>query len=356
MYFRTNVDTSRLQGAMDWESRVALGECPKSKSGCEYPGLSIPASLQGSSGEPGQIMLDGPAKKITLYHGWFADWSIRDRELDWHVYIDVSSSTKQSLLSQLLGTGCNLTPDRLREVYCELMVLDHPKLTHALIESETGWTREGELGYRSADVSIPFRLEGSKHPAWDLSRIAAANQHHGQDFSKYSRLYKDQGYVYLQGPFVNDAYHDLRLEIHPLDSIAFAIDKQGKTIPMRQGEPGWPADEVQWRVGAFTNSTLHRVNKCPFLQKERTTTWYLTLPTDAYRSGVKKRISVIPIHHRLWNGIKRAWYESRGVSSISSALEKDPKDGLLKLKVSVTMKAPDAFGGMFVRDFLIRTS
>jgi hypothetical protein len=329
----------------DWESHVGLGRCPVATHDCLYPPLSVPPSLRGPSGEPGQILLGGTAKKISLYHGFWTEFLI-DRELDWHVHIDVPNSTKQTMITHLRATGCNVTNKHLEDVYSEHMVLDSPELM-----GDDPATRL--LGYRSADLSLPFRLGGSTHPAWDLGLIAARHQHRGQDFTKYSQLCNDRGYTYLQGAFVNDAYHGVLLEIHPLDSIAFAIDKGGRTIPVRYGDNAWPNNQVRWRVAVFTNSTLHRINKCSFLQKERTTTWYLALPTDAYRSG--KKVDVVPIPHRLWNGVRKAWYASRGVRSVGRTLAKDPTDGLMKLKITVTMNAPDKLGGMWVCDFLIHT-
>lgn len=325
-----------------------LGECPIGRKTCEYPQFTIPPSLQGPSGEKGQILLEGVTNKISLYHGFWTDLE-RDRELDWHVHISLPPDTKQTLMNGLKNSGCVLTEQRFADVYSEHMVLDSPNLM-----GDDPGTRQ--LGFRSADVSLPLRLFGSTHPAWDLGLIAARhqNKHRADDFSKYSRLVQDRGCSYLQGAFVNDEFHKIRLEIHPLDSIAFAMEKGGKTIPVRFGTVGWPTNFVRWRVAFFTNSTLHRVNKCSYLQKERTTTWFLGLPSDAVRKAGAK-VNVVPIRHKLWNGVQKSWYESRGVKSFSSSLQKDPKDGLLKLKVTATMNPPDKLGGMFVRDFVIQT-
>jgi len=327
---------------------AGLAECPAVTRDCSYPPLSVPPSLRSPSGEPGQILLGGVAKKVSLYHGFWTEFLI-DRELDWHVHIDLPSSTKRTLITHLGAAGCRITAKNLEDVYSEHMVLDSAEL-----KGDDPATRY--LGYRSADVSLPFRLEGSQHPAWDLGLIAARHPHRGMDFSKYSKLCKEGGYTYLQGAFVNDAYHGIQLEIHPLDAIAFAMDKDAKTLSTEFGERDWPSDQVRWRVAAFTNSTLHRVNRCLYLQKERVTKWFLALPGDAYRSGHTARVDVIPIPHRLWNGVRKVWYGSRGVKSVSRALTKDPRDGLTKLEVTVTMNAPDKLGGMWVCDFLIRTS
>ncbi len=106
-------------------------------------------------------------------------------------------------------------------MYSELMVLDSARTF-----GDDPGTRN--LGYRSADVSLPFGLQGSEHPVWDLGLLAARKAGTGVNFSKYSRLCEHHGYVYLQGAFVNDTYHGVLLEIHPLDSIAYAIDKYHK--------------------------------------------------------------------------------------------------------------------------------
>ena len=55
-------------------------------------------------------------------------------------------------------------------------------------------------------------------------------------------------------------------------------------------------------------------------------------------------------------GVRKTCYGSRGVKSITSDLPKDPRDGLMKLRITVTMNTPDKLGGMLVRDYLIRTS
>ncbi|MGH7773677.1 MAG: hypothetical protein ACREQA_15740 [Candidatus Binatia bacterium] len=364
-YFENHSDlvdhlTTRLSIGPGQLASDALCSCPRAIGGCEYPLLPIPPSLRGPSGEPGQILLDGKATKITLYHGFYTEF-LQDRELDWHVHIVLPKSTKDTLIAHLrAATGCNVTDKDLEDFSSEHMVLDSP---NEFVDDQA----PPRLGYRSADVSLPLRLRGSEHPAWDLGLIAARHSHEGKDFTKYSRLRTDSGYVYLQGAFVNDAYHGPKLEIHPLDSIAYALDAEekiipgkpyiAKTIPVKYGQEGWPNKSVRWRVAVFTNSNLHRINKCSYLQKERTTTWYLDLPSDAYsnQSGRAKKVNVVPIRHKLWNGVQRAWYESRGVKSIVRTLKKDPRDGRMKLKIIVTMKAPDKLGGMWVCDFLIQT-
>jgi hypothetical protein len=346
MYLLLNEGLGQTRRSALGASPLGLGKCPTYVGDCQYPLLSVPPSLRGPSGEPGQILLGGIAKKISLYHGFYTEF-LQDRELDWHVHIDVPKDMKQTLVSHLRATGCEVTDKNLEDMYSELMVLDSPKTF-----GDDPATRL--LGYRSADVSLPFGLRGSEHPAWDLGLIAARKQYKGQDFSKYSQLCTNKGFVYLQGAFVNDAYHGVLLEIHPLDSIAYATDKFTKTISVKFGHKDWPTNFVRWRVAVFTNSTLHRINKCPYLQKERTTTWFLDLPSDFYNQSKTPRLKLLP--HKLWNGVSKSYYYHRGVKSFTHNLETDPRDGRKKFKVSVTMKPPDKLGGIFVRDYFIQTA
>lgn len=230
-----------------------------------YPLLPIPPAFRSPSGEEGQILLDGICMRISLFHGRVDD------EADWHVYIDPDPSVWQTLGPFLRERGVEVANNDLGVLYCELMVVDRHR--NPLFDEF----------FDSADVTLPFRLSkaGSEHPAWDLGLFASDNQGKDHDFSKHSQLVKDGGRVYLQGPFVNDAGHDTRVEMHPLDSIAFAMDKAGKTIAARPGQAGWPERYVKWRVAAFANSSFHRINNEAYLKKERTTTWFLDLPGAA---------------------------------------------------------------------------
>lgn len=149
----------------------ALAECPLPSKDCEYPQFIIPPSLQGPSGEKGQILLEGVTKKISLYHGFWTEF-LRDRELDWHVHLNLLPQTKQTLMNYLKANGCVLLEKRFDDVYSEHMVVDSPNLM-----GDDPGTRQ--LGFRSADVTLPLRLFGSPHPAWDLGLLAARNQHRG---------------------------------------------------------------------------------------------------------------------------------------------------------------------------------
>ena len=310
----------------------------------DYPLLPIPPAYRSPSGERGQILLDGLAMKVSLFHGKVDD------EADWHVYIDPQPSVWQTLGAYLRERGTQVSNADLGVMYCELMVCDRHR--NPLFDEF----------FDSADVTLAFRLSkpGSQHPAWDLGLYAGDHQGTNHDFSRYSRLVRDSGRVYLQGAFVNDAAHGTRVEIHPLDSIAFAMDSAGRTLPDRWGEPGWPRRYVKWRVVVFANSKFHRINGENYMKKERTTTWYLDLPGDAGTGGptsLPTSVTVEEIRQPLWDGKEEAWYTSRRVKSFAPwALAADPRDGRKKLKVSATMKIPDTRGGLVVRDYIVRVA
>jgi hypothetical protein len=350
----------------------------------QYPLLPVHPSYRGPSGEPGQIILAGAVKKVTFFHGGVDD------EADWHVYIDLEPKATTDLHSYLWGRGytfinnndCNKKEDcNLDTIYSEVMVCDRHRSTST-----------DEFFY-SADVTLPFLLSDPEkpkvllgdllsewkvgHPAWNLGLIVMHSQGiiegSSRDFSEYSQL--DGGRALLQGAFVEDGAHrvcippllscdkahakTMVLEIHPLDSIAFAMNEAGGTIPAKRGQPGWPTRYVKWRVAFFTNSKYHRIDGESYLKKERTTTWYLDLPEDAYNSWGASNVTIDFQDQRqqLWDGSRNSWYALRGVKSYAEpSIVIDPKDGKKKLKVSATMNIPDNWGGRMVHDYVIRVT
>jgi hypothetical protein len=195
-----------------------------------YPLLPVDPAYRSPSNAPGQILLDGIVKNIRLFHG------SSDEEADWHVYIDPAFSTSRTLQSYLAARGINAPIAALDPIYSEVMVTDRHRRT---------WFDEF---YYSGDVTRIYRLSkpGSAHAAWDLGLIAMNDQGVTHDFSTYSRLVADGGRAYLQGPFVQDDAHDqeVTIEIHPLESMAFAMDETLRTLAAKYGEPGWPARYV----------------------------------------------------------------------------------------------------------------
>jgi hypothetical protein len=323
---------SLLKQHTDWRrtwARITPGLFARTQTSPKYPLLPIPEKYRSPSGEPGQILLEGRAFKVGAYHGE------TDDEADWHVHLDLPSETQTDLIA---ATGVPLGVTE-QGFWCEIMVNDD-------------WSKPtfGDDKFFSADVSRAFRLTkpGSKRTAWDLMLQAIDHQRHEQDFSAFSTLI--DGNVWLQGPFVKDAAHGFS-EIHPLDSIAFAIDKAGKTVTARPGEPDWPRGSIRWRVAWFANSHFHRINNEPFLHKVRTTTWMLPLPLGNPIGGVdvaetKVELLDVPTGTR---------YVSRGVAQeptwdlVSTRPGRPPS----MLRVSAIMKEPDKFGGLAVRDYQI---
>lgn len=307
----------------------------------DYPRLPVHPRYAGPSGEAGQILLEGLVTKVSLFHGRSAD------EADWHVYLDMSPETSLDLANYLRARNVEARASDLACFYSELMTLDKYK---------KGWFDDK---FYSADFTTSFLLSksGSAHPAWDLGLVAVNDQGDNHDFTSYSRLYGAR--AYLQGAFVNDADHGTRVEIHPLDSIAFAMDASGVPLSAKRDDPSWPRTFVKWRVGVFANSSLHRINDESYVDKERTTTWFLDLPRDAVAGGptTPGNITVLEERQQLWNGGSNNWYGGRRWKTLVPwTIAVDPKDGRKKLKVTTTMLTPDKWGGIIVRDYTIRVN
>lgn len=324
----------------------------------DYPLLPIHPDFRGPAGTEGQIQVDGLVEKIKLFHG------IVDEELDWHIYFSLDPDAAQAIGAHLRRNNESISDETLESsLYSELMIIDR-------------WRRRGlgwkfwetfQRRYESADLTRPLRLEkpGSAHPAWDLGKQAADDTGTNHDFSQWSRLKSERGRIYMQGLFVKDMGHTPpRVEIHPPDSIAFAMNEGRRTLAMKGEDPDWPDRLVRWRVAWFANSAHHRVSDEAYLQQERTTTWYLDLPGDAVRDNpfqpglfVSIEIKTEPI--MLWNSASAEgfseWYDMRGVCSIDSAeIAIDPRDNQRKLRVSATMCKPLKRGGLVVRDYVLR--
>lgn len=311
------------------------------RAAADYTPLPVHPRYAGPSGERGQIQLDGLVTKVSLFHGRSAD------EADWHVYLDMSPETAMDLAGYLRAQGAQVNASHLACLYSEVMTLDKYK---------KGWFDDK---FYSADFTFSFLLSkpGSAHPAWDLGVVAVNDQGDNHDFTNYSRLYGAR--VYLQGAFVNDDEHGTLLEIHPLDSIAFAMDSSGIPLSAKRNDQGWPATFVKWRVGVFANSSHHRINDESYVNKERTTTWFLDLPRDAIGGGpaTPGNITVLEERQQLWNGGNDSWYSGRRWKSLVPwTIAVDPKDGRKKLKVTTTMLTPDKWGGIIVRDYTIRVN
>jgi hypothetical protein len=330
----------------------------------DYPPLPIPQTLRSRSGEPGQIEVSGTASEIEVFHGG------TDDELDWHIYIRLDAGQRRTLFRHLIEHGKNakvahqvtpnanvftpLTEEDLERVFCEWMVLD-------------GWDNSAfDEKFFSADLTRTLALQKK---AWDISAKAAQEQGvTGATVSatRDSLLCASNAYVQLQGAFVNDRDHRFRVEIHPLDSLAYALDAQGGPVSATPDDPTeWPTNVLTWRVAAFTNSSFHRINGADYIKKERTSTWYLPLPSSAHLPGYNTTVTEsFPAFTNEARG--RAGmddlrqtpddeYRDYGVRQHSAAIEADPRDGVRKLRVTVTMRpASDRWGGMFLGEYRLR--
>jgi hypothetical protein len=226
------------------------------------------------------------------------------------------------------------------------------------------WQGSFQRKYDTADLTRVWRLvkEGSQHAAHDLARPAADEPGETADLSEFSRLVEHGGRIYMQGVAVIDPAHDGspdKLEIHPPDAVAFAMDETGQTLAARPGDPGWPARHVRWRVAWFANSAHHRVNELATVAQPRTTRWYLPPPGSPLQAGLppnvlQPHIDVETTPIQLWDSKSDTWYDDRGVASIEDAeVEADPRDDHLKVRVGATMRAPGDKGGLLVREYAV---
>jgi hypothetical protein len=320
-----------------------------------YLKMPVPPELRSPSREEAQILVDGICRRIGLFMGR------SDFELDWHIYPILDSAVRTRL--QQIG--------RLRDtLFCEFMVVNR---WEDEIFGRQWWSNDMD-GILSLHWPFPTQHEGaetaSEHWSWEANddqgttqTVAALDQP-----GKRGNSAIIGGRVYLQGAFVKDKPTDddehNHLEIHPLDSIAYAKDTAGTVLAARPTEPEWPDSTVVWRVGAVSNSGFHRINDCGFVRKERTTVWYLALPAGSLLSTVA--VTVTEQRPGYWDSINNEHRNLRHVKSVNvdppadgqprgyRSFPVDPADGRHKLRVEITMMEPDDWGGLFLRDFTIR--
>ena len=302
-------------------------------------------------------MVSGIASRVKLFMGR-SDW-----ELDWHVYLDLEEDVKTKLrrAGPLPASG----------LYCELMGIDR---WEDEIFGRQWWSSDFD-GAFSLRWPLPNGRSGAETASEHWSLVADDDQGTNitvadrSDPSSRTNAAIVGARVYLQGPLVNDNPTDTEdhnlLEIHPLDSIAYAKDATGQFLTAKPTDQTWPAATVQWRVAVMTNGGFHRINSCDFLRKARTTTWYLDLPSAA---NLPDMFTSVTAHSPgLWHSPSNTRYTSRGVKSVvvqppadganlsHTAFPVDPVDGRHKLRVTVTMDEPDDWGGIFLRDYTIHS-
>lgn len=323
----------------------------------DYRVLPIPAEFRGPSGEPHQVQLNGRVRKVSLFHGR------ADEEFDWHIYFSLPFDMARRMQQFLRENGESIADEDVAEPYCELMIIDD---WHRRGITWPPWQASLQRKYDTADLTRPLRLikSGSNHAAYDLGREVADEPGENKDLSESSRLYLHRGRIYIQGLLVADVGHSPhKLEIHPPDSIAFAIGDESRTLNETEFDATWPAKTIRWRVAWFGNSAHHRVNNELPLKQRRTTTWYLPLPGRVEDAPFPPRPPTVPFTHYditteeipLWNSKTDEWYDRRGVSAIEEArLEIDPRDNRQKLRVNATMEVPGNRGGLIVRDYVVQ--
>jgi hypothetical protein len=308
-----------------------------------YPPLPLPERFRGVSGEAGQAELSGINRRVNVFHGG------TDDELDWNLHLRLDADERRALFRHLAehGPGGSASEDDLAEIECEVMVID-------------GYDNQAfdELWY-SADVTRTLRLHES---AWEYSRRAGAQQNvEGASVDAVSDLVGAR--LHVQGAFVNDAEHGFKPELHPIDSIAYAVGADGRVLSVGLDSAAWPTSEVVWRVGAFTNSSFHRINAASYVQRNRSTVWFLPLPSGVTAAG-DANVLVRPLDFvnqgRLHDGLDDIRqtgsdrYAFAGLLAHRASVGHDPRDGTRKLEVSLSMARPgDRWGGMFLSEYRI---
>jgi hypothetical protein len=327
--------------------------------------MRVPADFRGPAREDGQILVDGIARRISLFMGK-SDW-----ELDWHIYLDLPGSVQD----QLRRVGY-LHPDGL---FCEWMVVN--RWEDELLGRQW-WSEDMDQVLLLAQLP-PSEREGGETVSEDWSLIEDDSQggsattvadRDDPATRRNSALVEHGARVYLQGAFVADAEHDPpHLEIHPLDSIAYSLHLATggvwRVLSARAADQSWPDNIIRWRVAAFANSGFHRISNCGFVRKARKTTWYLDLPRNALEPESTTLVShVTP---GFWDSNQGRRVPGRGVQEVSvepaasgtplelSSFPIDRRDGRRKLKVEITMARPDErddgwISGCFLRDFDLR--
>lgn len=319
----------------------------------DYLKMAVPVELRSPSREEAQILVDGICRRIGLFMGR------SDYELDWHVYPFLDGAAH----ARLLQIG------RLRDtLFCEWMVVNRWEDEWV---GRQWWSNDmdGILSLRwPLNNAHPGAETASEYWSWEANDDQGSTETVAALDERRNNSAIIGGRVYLQGAFVKDKPTDdeehNHLEIHPLDSIAYAKDATGAVLAARPTEPAWPDSTVVWRVGAVSNSGFHRINACGFVRKERTTVWYLALPAGSFFPTVAA--TVTEQRPGYWDSIDNERRNARRVKSVNidppadgqprgyREFPVDPADGLHKLRVEITMMEPDDWGGLFLRDFTIR--
>ena len=207
-------------------------------------------------------------------------WGSPTGSFDWHIFprLDEPVVTRLQAVGQLRGTL----------LFCEWMGVDR---WEDEILGRQWWSSDMDR-ILSLRWPLPDARSGAETASEHWSLVEDDNQGGSAEIvadinnaAKRGNARIVGGRVYLQGAFVMDDPTDTdehaHLEIHPLDSVAYALDGDGTVLAQRGTDTSWPRSTVVWRVGVVTNAGFHRINGCSFLEQDRTTVWYLDLPTLA---------------------------------------------------------------------------
>lgn len=313
--------------------------CPDNK----WISAPFDSPIASPSGQEGQVLLQGTVCAVSMY---------ASGELDWHIWLHLDEARRDAMIriihdfSDHTGNilpeddyeGCPTSDGRFAGIFCELMVLD--ACDHGL--------------FYSADVRTLFELD---RDPWGA-------QSDPGDSTRWPTTLTNGRTVSLQGNFVLETQHGGWWEIHPLDSLAYQLAAR--------------PDAIIWRIGAFSNSNLHKINTCDggaYLDSARQTAWYLDLPELAVGDG--DRVNVDVAEHVFRHGLEegaipgpeiglglvyrqpqtqyrnyRARYEvlpRPGVRALSE-FPIDPRDGRRKVWIGIITDPPDAFGSMLGLD------
>ena len=175
-----------------------------------------------------------------------------DWELDWHIFprLDEPVVTRLQAVGQLRGT-----------LFCEWMGVDR---WEDEILGRQWWSSDMDR-ILSLRWPLPDARSGAETASEHWSLVEDDNQGGSAEIvadinnaAKRGNARIVGGRVYLQGAFVMDDPTDTdehaHLEIHPLDSVAYALDGDGTVLAQRGTDTSWPRSTVVWRVGVVTNA------------------------------------------------------------------------------------------------------
>ncbi len=325
--------------AFAWEAGGCLGPfCYYTEQGCIWAPVLEPGQ---TSFEP--VTIRGKVNKLSLYYGvaeWYGGAIIPgvpvplaagagggDYEQDWHIYFGDDRCLLRS------DGSCDTAIQQVGKI-----LKDQPT---PFVEQMTirKWERVEDLDwyllyadwevdwyYWSQDMTHPFLLKPGVMSTVDTLSKGSSRIFTAQHTDLLGKEAMVQGYFVIDNP--GDQEDHGHSEIHPMDSLAVLREDRG--------DKGWT-----YRVSAFTNSLLHLIGKCSWVQKPRTVTWNIPLPDAATVQGKEVNITMSPL-----------WTDNDLAGPINAVLTTQTVGGKSTkvVRLTIPMKAPDEFGGLWVGD------